>query len=65
MNIEWAANAKKDMYLCKMTNRRLSILTGYSAEYISMIFNGKKQSEVAKLKILNAIEEERARLTGN
>lgn len=65
MSNEWAADVIRDMFLLKLTNRRLAVLTGYSAEYISMLLHGKKQSEIAKEKILNAIKAEQDQMVDN
>lgn len=50
------ASAFLKMKTHKITQKEISKQTGFSEQWISMIFNGKKVSDSAETKICEAIE---------
>ena len=53
----WIAEAIGLMHINKITQKDLAKHLGYTEQYISMIFNGKKTPEGAKEKIMPAIKQ--------
>ena len=55
--LEWSASILSKMHIKGLTGIQLAELTGYTNEYISMTFHGKKPlADAARKKIENAVE---------
>lgn len=55
MPANWTAEAIGKMHLLKITSKALSEKIGWTNEYVSMIFNGKRNPKGAEEKINLAI----------
>ena len=54
---EWASEATARMYQYEIPKSELAVKIGWTREYLSMLFTGKKTSKKAKSVIMNAIDE--------
>lgn len=54
---EWTANVVARMHLAKITTKRLAEESGYTPEYVSMVLNGHRYTEIAKTAILAALDK--------
>ena len=55
MNSTWSADIVGRLHMLKVSKRKLAELTGYSAGYISMILNGKRDTKKARETIETAL----------
>ena len=53
---EWTAQVVAQMHLAKLTTKKLAEESGYTPEYVSMVLNGHRDSESARVTILAALE---------
>ena len=54
---EWACEATARMYQHEINKGELAVKIGWTREYLSMLFTGKKTSKKAKDVIMTAIDE--------
>ena len=52
---EWTADVVVQMHMAKITMKRLAAECGYTPEYVSMVLNGHRDTEIAKTTILAAL----------
>ena len=53
----WIANAVGEMHINKISNIDISKKLGVTAEYVSMLLNGKKKPANAETRIMTAIDD--------
>ena len=53
---EWTAEGVAKMHLAKITTKRLAEESGYTPEYVSMVLNGHRDTEIARTTILSALD---------
>jgi hypothetical protein len=53
---EWTAEVVAKMHLAKITTKRLAEESGYTPEYVSMVLNGHRDTEIARTTILSALD---------
>lgn len=53
----WIANAVGEMHINKIGNKELAKKLGVTAEYVSMMLNGKKKPAHAEARIMTAIDD--------
>lgn len=53
---EWTADVVARMHMAKITMKRLAAECGYTPEYVSMVLNGHRDTEIAKTTILAALD---------
>lgn len=53
----WIANAVGEMHINKIGNKELAKNLGVTAEYVSMLLNGKKKPANAEARIMTAISD--------
>lgn len=53
----WIANAVGEMHINKIGNKELAKKLGVTAEYVSMMLNGKKKPAHAETRIMTAIDD--------
>lgn len=53
---EWTAELVARMHLAKVTKKQLAEEAGYTPEYVSMVLNGHRDTENAKITLLAAAD---------